>query len=1101
MGILEDQGLALLAPTPPTRAINPDNNAVDVTTLAQYDGTALTDVVQPLYESKAKQLEIAAAAKQKAIQGHQAVAPFGTPIDPAHYNVVDDTMADRSDNIGLLLGSSVTNLLGSTADLAVDGGAYIARGANNLWEAMGGDEFYSKEEMDYALKMTDFLGDTEANDKLWGYDRTSYQQGQENVAKAAAEGRYWDAFVGGLNISGELLAESIPTIASYFVGVGEVNSVRAAGTYAYKTALAKGMSKATAKRIKQDAVKQATQQLSLTKALVNSARVNAGFINQVNLGTRDHIQELIKNGGDVTASDVARVWATNFLFYGLDKWAVKDILGMHKSGALKQVWGKLDKPSKFNTTKAIASATINLAKNTGLEGAQEYAQQWGQIINENWGAKNTKQLMQVLQDPNLSNEALTAFFLGTGPGALMGAPHTVGKMGLDIHKGNKLRQKYKATTNNVDVGFASKQDKQTFDTKVEQEYNDAKNAFDTLTKVEQTVQNIKKDSSKSDLEKLTHIQEIINNPSMTSMATDDPSVNLLREFGYDEVSSVLDAIQKDEALGPLLEQYYDSINGVTSVETLNNLEQFLVANKDKLSPQIKQVYNKTLESLNKQASNLVNSSATNVTFETAKATLNRSGDLSKVALKRSKKNGAPRQVIGKASTIIKDKSSKPDWLLNRVLGVGKPSEVEKELRKYDDKTLEKVYREAGITINKTKKEQSTILNDPSVNKLSKARARMSKLPEQEQAEQIHKAIERIRKQRKQVKSTYTKQKTWQESIKEFANDKFSQLKEAAEKVQADRKAREARKAKDDPKVQTESDSKTTHSTNPKNRATKKDKAILKAANEMFNKIKDNIDSVSENDIPLVQEALNILVKTGNLGKPKAEIVLNAIKAKYNQVEEQVTKENVENVRKRLLEIGENLVNKTKTATKEDVKNDLNKLSNAINSKMTESEREFVATLLGKAVALGSITKEEATKLLDKLPQGMQFTKEDMTKEKFMAKAQELFNKGLQTVKDTTSAEGRQNLETKASKKMQDIKNSELGKELTKDFTSIMSKMFSAAKQGKAEISKQFREFKDKYKDVTSLEVYENVKETFSDLVNGKTAEEVDEIPGVNTDCK
>lgn len=55
-----------LAPSNPMDN-NPDNNYVDETSLAQYNSTALQDVVQPLYESKARQLEIAAQARRQNI--------------------------------------------------------------------------------------------------------------------------------------------------------------------------------------------------------------------------------------------------------------------------------------------------------------------------------------------------------------------------------------------------------------------------------------------------------------------------------------------------------------------------------------------------------------------------------------------------------------------------------------------------------------------------------------------------------------------------------------------------------------------------------------------------------------------------------------------------------------------------------------------------------------------------------------------------------------------------------------------------------------------------------------------------------------------------
>jgi hypothetical protein len=1108
MGILEEQGLAITGPTPPTTAINPDNHIIDETTLAQYDSTALTDMVEPLYASKAKQLEIAAAAKRQAIQGSQLPqTQFNQPIDINQY---DDAPADQgSDNVGLLLGSSVTNLLGSTADLAVDAGAYIARGANNLWEAAGGNEFYSKDEMNYALQATDFLGDTETNDKLWGYDRTAYAQGQEDVANAVHEERYWDAFTGGLKIAPELLAESIPTIASYFVGVGEVNAVKTAGMYTYKAALAKGLSKATAKRLKQDAVKQATKQLSLANKLVNSARVNAGFINSVNLQTKDNIEAYTENnnGTPPDAIDIGRMWATNFILNGLDKWAVKDILGMRKSGAMKQVWGKLDRPSKLNTTKAIASATINLAKNTGLEGAQEYAQQWGQIINENWGAKNTKQLSQVLSNPELSEEALTAFFLGTGPGAMMGAPHTAGKMLGDIHKGNKLRQKYDAITNNVDVGFATKEDQETFNTKVEQDYENAKQGFETLTKTEQRIQEVKKDSKLSDIEKVTTIQQLLNNPETSSQVTDDPANNLVREFGNEEVNNVITTVSKDEKLAPLLDSLAEDFVNDSPTELLAKLGQVLAANKDILSDEVKEAYNKANVSLQEQAASILNSSATDVTFQSAKANLNRAGDLNKVALKRSTKNGSPKSVKESVTKITDKKSTKPDWLINRILGIGKPSEAEVELRKYDNATLDQLYRETGKIINKAKKDQSTMLDDPSLNKLSKAAARMRKAPEQEKAEQLRAIIKRLKSQRKQTKATYVKPKTWQETIKDFANDKFSKLKEAADKVKSEREAKQhtttAESTEEAPKQRT--DKSNTQSKpkqkSSKNRTTSEAKAVLKTAQVMFNKIKDDVDNVKEEDIPLVQEAIDILVKSGNLGKSKADEVLHQVKAKYKRVEKQATKENAEKVRKRLIELGNNLVDDSKSKTREDIKKDIQRLKNAINSKMTKSEREFVASMLGKAVKAKTVTMEEAQKLLDKLPEGLQFDTKDFTRKKFISKTKELFNKSLQAVKEAPTKKGRQKIETKVANKVNAAKNSDLGKELTKDFTSIMSKMFSAAKKGKKELTKQYREFKDKYKDVTSLEVYENIKSTFSDLVNDKSVEEVDEIPGVNTDCK
>jgi len=98
----------------------------------------------------------------------------------------------------------------------------------------------------------------------------------------------------------------------------------------------------------------------------------------------------------------------------------------------------------------------------------------------------------------------------------------------------------------------------------------------------------------------------------------------------------------------------------------------------------------------------------------------------------------------------------------------------------------------------------------------------------------------------------------------------------------------------------------------------------------------------------------------------------------------------------------------------------------------------------------------------------------------------------------------ESVKSKVNEKVNNMKDSDLGKELTKDFNTIIANLIVAKRKGNVELKKQFRKFKKEHGGKSSLEIYQSVKEVFNDLVQGKDTDSVTEVPGteinLNKDC-
>ena len=626
--------------TPTPVAANPMDHSFDIGngTLAN---TSVAAVVEPLYAIKAKQLAEVAKQKEIALVGVPAVDPnIGQQtLDEILYGATDGNN-QTDDGYLKQFGSGVQTLLADTADLATTGGAYIMKGVDNL--AGGNGDIYSQQDFDTATNFFDQFSGENA-DKMWGYDRTRLNEQQKAVMTSINDGNYMDAAVKAVKASPGTIVDSLPVMLSMLIGVGEVKAVQVAGTKALQIAKASGMSVKATKAAVEASKQTARKQLAIHTKLLNVSRNNAGLINYSNIQTQQQIEELTKNGGDVNAGDVARIWATNVFMNSLDKMAFKDIVKFKSAPVSKELWGKLDKASKFGVAKQIVKTLAVGAKNMGQEGLQEYVQTWGEIVNSNWGAKDTKNFLDVFnKEKNL--EALTAMFLGAGAGLTMGAPSQLNGLRQGLNKEGSLDALYNNPKKNIDAGYATTEDQIKHTEKLDANYEEAKTNFDTLSETEEVIRNI--NSSDSDnFNKVTSVQAALHNESQ---ATDSSVNQLATQFGNKETKQVLDMIIANEALASKLDEA--TINDIISSpgsEAFQKVGSLLAGNADSLTPEIKEAYNQASISLQEQADTIVNSGGTQVSYENAKAQLNQVGSVNKSTADYAKTKQAP--INGKAN--------------------------------------------------------------------------------------------------------------------------------------------------------------------------------------------------------------------------------------------------------------------------------------------------------------------------------------------------------------------------------------------------------------------------------------------------------------------
>jgi predicted small secreted protein len=281
------------------------------------------------------------------------------------------------------LGSATQQLVAGIGDFALD---VVTPGDNTLLNAAKSPE---------------------AADKQWGYDpRESTFRTKEAVAEFN-RGNYGNALLQGGMVTPELLAESAPTIGSYFIPVvGEAKMAAWLGKTAQYLEKAKGSKDAADTMYK----------------LANFARGNlGGFALNVGAQTNNDIEAFTQNnnGQAPDPSRIALMTANNVLQMGTDKFIDMSILKGKDLGKFVDTMKSATKAIPDNMLGAVAGKVAKTALALGEEGGQEYYQQWAQILNQKLGTTKYGSLENLMNNQEILDEALGAGLMGAAMGGGM----------------------------------------------------------------------------------------------------------------------------------------------------------------------------------------------------------------------------------------------------------------------------------------------------------------------------------------------------------------------------------------------------------------------------------------------------------------------------------------------------------------------------------------------------------------------------------------------------------------------------------------------------------------------------------------------------------
>ena len=258
-------------------------------------------------------------------------------------------------------------------------------------------------------------------DKYVGYDRKTGDKAIGEATGYFKQGKYANALWEVLK-EPQLVAESIPMMIEMTLPLptkitkagklySAISKAEKAGDVAEKTKLL---------------AKVANEVTDVQKGLYTLAN-NAGFLAAVSQQTNNQVEERVKNnkeagvtGGD-SPMEVAGVFASNILNLGLDRLAFAKITGFGGAkSTLGDAFGMLDDAGKKSLIKNIGKAAYGTTAAGATEGAQEYLQTWGEIINQELGTGvDGKTLSKIFSDPSNQDEAIGAMLAGAAGGSHM----------------------------------------------------------------------------------------------------------------------------------------------------------------------------------------------------------------------------------------------------------------------------------------------------------------------------------------------------------------------------------------------------------------------------------------------------------------------------------------------------------------------------------------------------------------------------------------------------------------------------------------------------------------------------------------------------------
>ena len=1140
----------------------------------------LGSAVTPLYEEKAKILANAVTQKQLAIKGNQQPTQpqqNTTSLDDfLNSDVKGDT--DRLGNLGEDILQAGGTLLGATLDTAGDASARLTKEgykyAGDMTEEEANKAIYdgltfSKDWFDKDMNFT--LADELQKPSTYNYDPSRVNEASKVMAKA------WD--------SGSP-TKMLGSIANALVTAGPEYLV------------------------------QSLPQMILT-------RTPAGMIILAGNNANDYMTSLQKNMGTKDIGNLHRLVA---IFGGagsawLERVGADEILG--KTKFVNKLVGSIIATQPKNlartTVRAVVNKAIKVGGQSGYEGLTEVAQNSIEAFITKYG--NSKE--GELTDGTLGRDNFVAFGAAVASTGVMKAPGSGLSMVASpitgaVGKQARLNKRFKNATSNVEAGFNTKDEQQAYTEHVD---NNAKVSKDTLKTYSANEQSAKKlNSANNPIHTINSLQGLLRqNPEIDNTS----AMSKILNFGRKELGELTDAISSNEALADKVsEELRTQINEASPLEAQAIIGNFLAQNKEHLDGTTKSLFNGMTTSLESQAKALVDDGSTNISYNNARQTVGTTKNINEYSSKVANKK---KSAVQDSHITVGKVNSKAPGLFGKIASLVRPTEITKELSKYSGDTLKSLKKQANQAITKARNES----NGTGLTGKYKASKSVAK------AKAIVSSIDKLTHTRKSLKKTYTPQKTVGETIKDYVAGKFADLKAEADSIKAE-------KAKEDSTPNqpgsTKADTRTKEQKRKdKNRKTPAEKKAMRAemrkeALKVAKEVDSNIDDIKAEEIPIVEEILDSLndvseSTTKYVKKLKDKLVTKAaeLKAKKDSrntdkmVDDQVA---TKDISKTIGQLAKQILTTSKTATRSDAKQAMGKLGKLINSKLTTTERIFIAKMIARGIEGGKFTSAFTTKYVDKLNDSIdenmdEETKADLRKSisktlgsaymdskklakkvfkalrtlngrqklesgvdqkiddilsgktgedisNFMAEhltySEQMFlqdvvngsdrvtgkltTKGkailekildgvdfndkenpltkkellglltdklkltfedvVDTVKQAGTQQGRQDLENTISEKFADMQDSELGKEFSKDYNSIIDKLTKGGRDSKAAALKEFKKFKQKYKDTTPLDIYNNLKDIFRESKEtDNTSEVVDSIDenDINVDMK
>ena len=258
-------------------------------------------------------------------------------------------------------------------------------------------------------------------DKYVGYNRKTADRAIGEATEYFKNGNYaraaWEIYK-----EPQIIAESIPAMAEMLLGFGKFTK---AGRLAIGVDAAnKAGDVAAASKL----TKELAENVSNSQKAMYRVAQNAGLLTFAASQTNNQIEERVKNnqqagltGGD-SIGEVATVFASNLALYGLDRGLFTKITGVGGGkAALSDAFGFADTQTKKNIMRTVAEKMLAAGTAGAAEGAQEWVQTWGEIINQQLGtgANGGKTFEEIIRDSKNIDEAIGGMLAGTVGGVQM----------------------------------------------------------------------------------------------------------------------------------------------------------------------------------------------------------------------------------------------------------------------------------------------------------------------------------------------------------------------------------------------------------------------------------------------------------------------------------------------------------------------------------------------------------------------------------------------------------------------------------------------------------------------------------------------------------